>query len=235
MLAVTDQRIPREARLRLTALGFEVVTLPPFSRLSPPVASHPDMLMLPLGDRLFVTRAYYGEAKRELDAIAAQSGRRLCPIAREVSPKYPDDVGLNLCVVGKTILGRVDKAPKEVLAYAETLGYTAVSVRQGYAKCSTVVMGSRGLITADRGIEAAARRGGVPCLLISPGHVSLPGYDCGFLGGASGVCGGTVYFCGDLMTHPDGEAITDFCQYLGFTVVSLGAGALFDVGTIFFL
>ena len=56
MLAIIDCRMPKEAQDRLKELGFSVIPLPPFSRLAPPVASHPDMLLLPLGDRLFVHR-----------------------------------------------------------------------------------------------------------------------------------------------------------------------------------
>ena len=53
-LAIVDGRIPCDMLMALRARGFLTVALPPCPTLSEPVASHPDMLMLPLGDLLFV-------------------------------------------------------------------------------------------------------------------------------------------------------------------------------------
>ena len=47
--------------------------------------------------------------------------------------------------------------------------------------------------------------------------------------------GKSVFFLGDIMTHPDGERITEFIENLGMKVVSLGEGELQDMGEIVFL
>lgn len=235
MLAIIDCRMPRSAQLRLSELGFTVIPLPPFSRLAPPVASHPDMLILPLGDRIYVHHEYYCEASAPLHLIAEKSERKLCTVDTNVAPKYPRDIGLNLFCLDKYLFGRVDCAPQPVLDYAHALGYQSVFVKQGYAKCSTAVLDDRALITADPSISHAAKALGIDVLSVSPGGVSLPGYECGFLGGACGVWNRQVFFCGDIMTHPNGLAIIDFCHANGFGTVSLYNGPLWDVGSIFFL
>ena len=60
-------------------------------------------------------------------------------------------------------------------------------------------------------------------LKVREGHVALPGFDHGFLGGASGLVGGELVFNGDLSAHPDFHLIEDF-------VISRGAGLKYFPG-----
>lgn len=234
MIAVIDERMPQDAKARLVEFGFSVISLPPFTRLAAPVASHPDMLMLPLGDRLFVYKEYYEAHAPLLEAVAEAANRTLCAVDATASAQYPDDIGLNLFAVGKHLVGRTDKTPREILDYASEQGYTLHFVKQGYAKCSTVVLGNLAIISADPSILAAATEMGIASLSVSAGGISLPGYDYGFLGGACGVFGNRVLFCGDFNTHPDGITIAAFCRQHGFETASLSDQPLFDVGSIFF-
>ena len=235
MTAIVDQRMPQNAKDRLFELGFSVISLPPFSRLAAPVASHPDMLMLPLGDRLFVYKEYYEAHTSLLDTIAQKTGRMLCAVGSEVSEQYPEDIGLNLLVFGKHLLGRIDKTPAEILDYAVAQGCVPHFVKQGYAKCSTVVLGDRAIISADPSILSAAESIGANTLAVSSGGVSLPGYEYGFIGGACGAVDNRIFFCGSLASHPEGGAIADFCRSHGFEIISLSNLTLFDMGSIFFL
>ena len=233
MLAVIDHRLPLPCRKRLLELGFTLLPLPPFSRLSAPVASHPDMLLLRMEDTLFCHRDYYTIAKSEVDQILHVSGLSLCLTEDNVGEVYPEDIALNFVFTGNCLLGKTEFLARKVKEYAETHRISLLSVNQGYAKCSTVVLGGA-IITADTGIEAAAKGAGVDTLLVASGGVSLPPYPYGFLGGASGVCGKTVFFCGNLKGHADGKAIETFCQKHGYAVVSLSDEPLFDAGTILF-
>ena len=89
----------------------------------------------------------------------------------------------------------------ELLGKVEELGLIRVNVSQGYAKCSTCVVGEDAIITYDRGIAKAADAAGMDVLVIEPGHVDLPGYDTGFIGGASGLVT-------DLRTHADHHGVS---------------------------
>ena len=182
MIAIVDQRMPKDAQSRLSELGFSVISLPPFSRLAAPVASHPDMLMLPLGDRLFVYKEYYEAHASLLDTIAKAAGRKLCAVDKVVSEQDPEDIGLNRLVFGKHLLGRIDKTPAEILDYALAQGCLTHFVKQGYAKCSTVVLGDSAIISADPSILSAAESIGADTLAVSSGGISLPGYEYGFIG-----------------------------------------------------
>ena len=233
MLAVTDIRLPEKCRASLSARGFSVVSLPPFSALDVRVASHPDMLIFPLGDRLFVHKDYYAEAQTVIDKIIEQTSLSLIFTDDVVGAEYPRDISLNLVVSGNYILGRYDSMAKAVAAHAKSMNIQLVNTKQGYAKCSTVALGDSALITADPTLEHAGRAISLDVLRISEGHVTLDGYDHGFIGGASGIYGNTVFFCGAILSHPDGNGIVKFCRAHGFDVVSLSDEPLFDIGTIF--
>lgn len=235
MLAVVDQRMSPRMQWKLSALGFSVIPLPSFSLLSHPVASHPDMLIFPFENVLFVHNEYYQEASTILEKIAERSGYRLSVVKETVSAKYPNDVSLNLFCLGKNLFGRADKIPRSICDYAKGKDYQIVNTNQGYAKCSTVVVGTNAIITADASIKDAAEKTGADVQIISEGHVTLSPYPYGFLGGASGYCKNTVYFCGNITLHPDAKSIATFCRKYDCEIICLSEESLADMGSIFFL
>jgi hypothetical protein len=90
-------------------------------------------------------------------------------------------------------------------------------------------------ITADEGIYRALREISVNALLIKPGHISLPPYSYGFIGGASGVDTDKVFFLGDFSSHPDKEKMQDFIENLGMKIISLSDEPLMDLGGLMFI
>ncbi len=231
---ITDARLPHSCRDGLLRAGFEVIDLPPEPSLSPAVSGHPDML-IHLGDRLFCRRSYYALARETLDRISSLSGLALELSDEPLSSTYPGDILFNALRIGDRLFGRLDALSHNLLDYATRAGLTLVNTRQGYAKCAVCTVSDSAAITADRGMARTLTNHGVDALLIEPGHIDLPGIDTGFIGGASGVCDGRVYFCGSLGTHPDAERIVKFCEKHGKTAASLSDEPLFDAGSLFFL
>jgi len=72
----------------------------------------------------------------------------------------------------------------------------------------------------------------VEVLTVREGHVLLPGFDTGFIGGASGRVGDEIIFNGDLSAHPDFEKIRDFIQCRGLKVRYFPGLPLTDIGSI---
>ena len=226
MIAYLSENADKRIIEALEQEGFEIHTLAPFSALSHPVDTHADMLLLSVGDVIFAPKGYNFDVP---------STKKVIKIDEQMGEKYPSDVLLNIAIVGKNVFCNTKHASKTVLEYLNANGFAIHHVSQGYAHCSTCIVSENALISADKGIIEVARKVGLDTLLISNDHISLPPYDYGFIGGASGSCGDKIYFCGSLNHHPDGKEIRQFCESHSKRVVELCNSLLHDVGGILFI
>ncbi len=211
-------------RNHLSAYG-KCISLPPFDKLPFPVNTHPDMLMANIDGTLFIHREYAAgqDLLKELH-IPFQISEQA------VGASYPDDVALNCFAAKNALFAKLSSVSLAVKNYAQKRGFSLLDVKQGYAKCSSVVVGDV-VVTADKGICHAAKANGLEALLIPPHHIGIEVYDTGFVGGASGVIAEkTLGFFGNLDTFPAGKEIRSFLEEWGICVVSLGEGELFDYG-----
>ena len=225
MIAYLSQNADKRIFDAFRREGFDAVPLAPFSALSHPVDTHADMLLCDVGDTVFVHEDYQLELK---------GFKNIVKINEEISSKYPNDVLLNVAIVGKNAFANVKFASKSVLEHLKSNGFAIHHVSQGYAHCSTCIVSDCAIITADVGIFETARKTGLDALLISSRGISLPPYEYGFIGGACGSHEGKIYFCGSLKYHPDGDKIRDFCVKHGKAVIELCDAPLMDVGGILF-
>ncbi len=235
MFVMTDCRTGAKSLSTLKKYGFTPILMPPADYLSEGVASHTDMLLFIGFGKLFCHTRYYEGNKEMIDRLALIAELELS-ISYEVTGKqYPKDVLFNACIVGNRLICNQKIVSKHILNAARSADFEIINVPQGYTKCSVCIVGDNAIITADNVIARACASYGIEVLQISEGHVSLPPYDHGFIGGASGYHNGKVYFCGSLDTHPDGEKIKFFCACHGAEVVCLSDDKLQDIGTIFFV
>ena len=241
MLAMLSARTPATIVEALRDRGYTVLALPPFDALAAPVCDHADMLLCTLGKRLFCPGVYaeQSDARAVLDECCRRTGLELFPLPEneKFSPIYPNDVKLNALVLGSRLYARLDAISPALCRYAETaVRLKLTDVRQGYTRCSTAPVAPNAIITADRGIADAAHSAGHDVLLIEPGHIALPGYDYGFIGGATGydATSRVLYLCGSPDAHPDWQSgrIPSFCQAHGCEVVILPHIEWLDVGGI---
>ncbi|MBQ7392687.1 MAG: hypothetical protein IJV73_08370 [Clostridia bacterium] len=235
MLAITDHTFPQKAEEALARLGHRTLRLPPHPNLPKPVASHPDMLLFFAPDAIFCTKSYHKIATQELKNISSVYGVPIRYIEKEYGNEYPQDVLLNALPLGKHLFCNTKTVAKELLS----LGLTPCHVNQGYTKCSVLPIGNHALITSDASIATAAKACEIDVLQICESHISLSGYDYGFIGGCASFAPrgemNTVFFCGDLSTHPDAKKIECFCTTHNLSIVNLFDSSLCDIGTIFMI
>lgn len=192
--------------------GYRLRFVEPASDIASPVSSHADIRFCRLG-------------LRDSDmVIEAMPG--------ELASDYPLDVPFNACCTGRFFIHRLDASSPRLLAAAERLGMILIDVRQGYARCSTIPVDESSIITYDRGIAKACIAAGLDVLTVEPGHVLLPGYDTGFIGGTTGVFEDEIVFAGDLSCHPDFLSIRSFIEDRGRRVVFFDDFPLTDIGSI---
>jgi len=207
-----NEALPEDVERYLRRFG-RVVRLPRSEHIPLPVGAHPDTVVGKLGNDLFVS-----ENEPKIIGALEKSGIPYIKSSHLPGGKYPSDCALNFLCVNDILCANLAAISKEVLSLAENKGYALLNVAQGYAKCSTLTVGE-GIITADRGIYNATASRGIESLLIEAGHVSLPPYEYGFIGGASGTVNGSTVFFGSLEDHPNKNEIRAFCEMRGHTPV----------------
>lgn len=213
-------------RTRLEQYGVRCVTAAPWPALPAPVASHPDMLCHHLGGRKILVN----QGNQELSRFLLAEG--MAPVFSQAAlgGTYPADIPLNAARIGRFLLGHAacDSLLRQACAEKNVC---FIPVKQGYAKCSTVVVTENACITADPSVKAAAVAAGLDVLAVRPGFVALKGYSYGFLGGACGkLSKDCLAFFGDGTSHPDWEAICSFLRNYHIHPLSLQSGELQDTG-----
>jgi len=224
-IAILDPRAPQKAKQKLKRLNFYVAETPVHKKLHKPVRGHVDMMLFRHGNKVI-----YEPVLEKIAGVLRQNGYRCIKGERIKSSKYPRDIIYNACSIDDHIIhyrGKIDQDIKNLRA-------RHILVNQGYAKCSTAPVDKKRIITFDKGIKDAWKRGGGEALIVKPGHVKLPGYKTGFIGGATGVGRECVFFVGSLSTHPDGQAMRNFIRASGKGIIELYRGPLYDVGTVMF-
>ena len=235
-LALIGTRAPKKIKNVLSAFGFEIFELEPDVRLPLPIRSHADTLIFTLEDKIFVSRAYF-EKNRAFFGELEKRGYIIVPCKCELGGEYPKDIAFNVATVGRYAFGRFDFVAQEIKRELVDRGYALIDVKQGYAKCSTAIIGDNAIITADSGIAKKTAALGIDVLKVSAaeGAIELEGYGYGFIGGACALFENTLYSCGNIELHPDYEAIKAFCYAHGVSLCSLTDGKLYDVGGILFI
>lgn len=202
--------------------GDRCKIIPSFSckNLQPQVSSHPDMTITQISD-VFVC------CPESFDYYREYLGEKLIKGETKLSPHYPNDIAYNVLIYKDFAFGKKDFLDPVVKNVLTEKNIKLKNINQGYAKCSSAVT-KEGVITADVSIYETLVRNNINALKINEGYVKLPGYDYGFIGGASGIIDEKLTFFGDISRHPDFLKIKNFCQFDYIQDFELT-----DVGTIF--
>ena len=236
-IAIIDSRATDTMARKLTLHGFRVITLPPYSRLSSAVASHPDMLIHRIGDEYISYAEYCEEVSyvfSDISPVLTKAGARLSFTADGVSAKYPNDCRLNALRMGNKLFCRAESASDYLLKTASSAGLDIVNTNQGYPACTVLKLTENDAVTADRGMAKILEENGIRVTLIDNGGIALPPHEYGFIGGAGGVFDGKLYFFGNPALHPCADIILRAIEAASLTVVSLADTPLVDLGGILF-
>lgn len=182
-------------------------------RTYPAVDAHPDMFFCQMG--------------------ISEHHTIFCGNPHEIGPAYPQNIKYNAVCLDGYFIHNLKYTSPALIKEVQKLGLTPVDVKQGYTKCSCVVVDGHSLITADSGIIKTLKKyPDIDVLPISQGFVKLEGFRYGFLGGASGRVEDEIIFNGDLSKHPDYEAICRFIRSRGLKVKYFPEYPLTDIGSI---
>ncbi len=204
---------------------FEIIPSPTLENVAKPVSCHPDMSILRVGEVFLCEKTVYEYYKKYFPEINLISGETV--LARN----YPEDIAYNVLISENIAIGNFKYTDRVVKSELLKQNIKTFNTNQGYAKCASVVF-ENCIITADGSIFKTAQEAGLKALKIVEGSVSLPGYNYGFLGGASGFIDGKLLFFGDIKKHPDFEKIREFAVENKILIDYIENYPLTDVGTI---
>ncbi|MBQ7332764.1 MAG: hypothetical protein IJW38_00245 [Clostridia bacterium] len=235
-ICIVDKRMPEAAKRALSLNGFYILEAPKSKALPAPLSSHPDMLFFFHGKTLISSAEYCEENPfifEDLTRLIPGLSVRLT--SDVLSDKYPQDAIFNALVIGNKIFLKKDSVSSAVLEYAKETELEICEVKQGYPACTTLALSDKRAITADEGMAKALSSHGIKVTLIRNGDISLPPYEYGFIGGASGVFHDKVYFIGNQTLHRDAEKIEKAIREASLAPYSLGTFPLLDLGRIIFI
>lgn len=199
----------------LDSLGVERIVIEANRHIDPATAEHADMAVLHLGE----DRIIADKAQTHLIGRLKEKDLTVYETQREIKGEYPGDVALNFTVIGEHIIGNFMLADEVLLNNISH--FKKLNVRQGYCKCSCLVINENALITDDKSIYNIASENGLECLLVSKGDISLQGHEYGFIGGAScKISNDEVLFFGDITKHRDYKKIADFIAKHSCKIIS---------------
>lgn len=224
---IVDNRYMDAVRAAFGSFGHFVPSVR-CPELPEPEACHPDMAVFAAGGTVICAPSVYAAYCRLLSPFGINLVQGQTAIGRD----YPKSVAYNVLCAGGYAFAHWAVTEPQIMKTIERCGMIRQEVAQGYARCSALAFGEN-LITADPSIAQAAHRCGLSVLKLTPGHILLPGYEYGFIGGASGLLDAhTIGFFGDLSLHPEGERIRRFIRERGFAICEVSGRPLTDVGTV---
>ena len=214
----------------IKSLGINALFMPDNPYVDPRLSGHADLSVLHLGgDRLLLAPYLKGSSfSRQLE----DRGFDIQFADIEQSALYPNDAQMNVCILGHKVIYNPQIGSDAIVKYL-TIGNGAIQIssRQGYSRCSVCVVNDNAIITADEGICRSAEAHEVDVPKIRPGYIDLPGFDYGFIGGASFKLSDTkLAFTGGLDKHPDAERIIEFASLHNIDIVYITDKRAFDIG-----
>ncbi len=208
--------------------GYALIEIRKTSAVYDAIASHGDIYLCKLPNEVVVA----SEQQPLIEAELLCRKIKYTEGAGSLDHHYPSDVKFNAVQMGRYLIHNTHHTDAVILDKAKEHGLELIHVRQGYTKCSLAVIDDNSVITSDAGLAASLEKYHFEILLVSQGHVRLPGFPSGFLGGASGRTGNEIIFNGDLSAHPDFKIIREFIRERGLELTFFKEYPLEDIGSI---
>ncbi len=228
MLILVDKRAPEIVRKNLEELG-DVVEFSTDGLVYKSISGHPDIFITQFADFNITAPNLPDTYRKTLKSNNIKFFEGELPVGN----KYPQSACYNAVLSPKYFIHNLTISDNKLMKMAD--GKTKIHVAQGYTRCNLLLLNNEKMITSDRGIFSTLTNIGIDVFFVQPEEILLPGFKNGFVGGACGISGNTVYFMGNLNHLTGGKNLGQFIRTAGFEIIEIYNGPLFDGGGIFFL
>lgn len=195
MPIILDRSMPENIKQNIGKLfNLDYIDSYALTTLPPPLCTHPDIQIHFLSPEIAICAPecyeYYAE-------VFGKNKYKLLRGSSVPGGTYPADTAYNIARVGNHVFANTRFAEPLIVDYYISHGFEVHHINQGYAKCSMCIPSENAVITEDRGIyKTLSGISDIHSLVIESGGVRLSGYDCGFIGGCSGLVNDTIVFTG---------------------------------------
>ena len=225
--------VPQSMCDKLISFDWIVVTVPKHPALLEPIQGHPDLQLFAITNQTVIVHPdspdFFIKKIKSIFQTVIKGESHL-------SRKYPRDIYYNAKIAGGIFFHTLDYTDPVLKQTIDGRNIESVNVSQGYTGCSILKIADNAIITSDKNICENAIKKSIDVLRINSGNIELPGMNHGFIGGTGGWDGlNTVYFCGDIATHPDNKKIIDFIEKHRKKICCLDNRKLLDLGSLIFI
>ena len=225
---IASSDIYKESVNNLKKMGLETFFSYSNQNVLSPLSKHTDMQLAKISDNKYVCAP---ECYEHYKLFFSKFNKELIKGNTYLSCNYPLDIAYNIIVTDNKAIHNfkyTDKTVKENIKSKEK-----INVSQGYTACTLCLISENAAITSDEGIKKVLLQNNFDVLLVNDDNILLPGFDHGFLGGASFMLSPSCLAVnGNIETHPDSERIKAFSSKHGVEIISLANDEIMDIGSV---
>ncbi len=227
-LIVIDKKIPEVAKTNLSKYG-NLLELETSGITYAAISGHPDIFISQLKNDIVVAPNLPEKFKHilRMNEISFHLGEQI------VGQKYPETAAYNIVSAAQLLIHNLKYTELAVKDLA--WGLQQIHVEQAYTRCNLIALKDDQFITSDKGITKQLEEVNLDVFYTDPKGIQLPGFKNGFIGGCVGVLENQFFIIGSLKYYPKGEQLQKFIEQLGYEIIELYDGPLFDGGSILFL
>ena len=233
MICFVDYRISIVEEKSLKNLGVKIIKVPPCNNLYNAIKGHVDIqlnILSKIEKKVIVQKDINDSFKKEL----TNNNINFIESKNSLGEKYPSNIALNSLILDNYFIHNLNFSDENLLESQKNK--TLVNVKQGYTKCSSLVVNNNSIITSDKGIYNSLLKHNFDILLLPPGDIILDGLDYGFIGGTGGLISpSTMAFFGSLEKYAYGEEVKKFLKKHNYKPIYLSNSKLYDRGSLFTL
>lgn len=214
----------------LNEYDIETIISPECNKLPKGYCDHPDMVVCPLKHDLFIIEPdFYDYFSKKL----AKYGIKCIKGKKRINDKYPDDIAYNILKINDYLIFKKNMLDFNIEKYAVSNNLKSIYVKQGYVKCSVVIIDDNTIITQDKNIYKNCKDFIENTLLIESGNIKLENFDTGFIGGTCGMIDKNVIcFYGDIELYKNKNTLKNFLSELNIDYIYPKGIDFVDLGSI---
>jgi len=156
------------------------------------ISGHPDIVACTIGDTTVLEMKTYDILAEKLKYYNIVRG------SAKLSAKYPFDIAYNVIATDKYLIGNLNYVDEVIIKIAKSKKLIFINVKQGYTRCSTIVIENDIFISSDIGIYNELKKNNIHVYYVKADDIILSDRYTGFLGGTCFYYNNEVIFFGNI-------------------------------------